>query len=99
MTLVVSDASPLINLARVDHIDVLTAYYGDVIIPMLMDEIRGRRIAKQLGLMVRGTLGILARAKSEGRITRLRPVLDMLRLRGTWIHDDMYNEILCLVGE
>ena len=64
-----------------------------------MDEIRGRRVAQQLGLEVRGTLRILTRARREGRIPNLRQVLDLLRARGTWISQDLYEEILRLVGE
>jgi predicted nucleic acid-binding protein len=43
---VVSDASPLINLARVGRFDLLTAFYGRIVIPQAVyDEVvvRGQR--------------------------------------------------------
>jgi len=40
VSVVVSDASPLINLARVDHFDLLAAFYGQVVIPQAVyDEV------------------------------------------------------------
>lgn len=40
MSIVVSDASPLINLARVEQFELLAAFYGQVIIPQAVyDEV------------------------------------------------------------
>jgi uncharacterized protein len=45
---------------------------------VLIDEREGRKCAKSLGLKVTGVLGILLRAKQEGKITSLKEVLDEL---------------------
>ena len=66
---------------------------------MRLDLECSRRIALQLGLKVHGTLGILSRAKREGRIVSLRQALDLLRERGTWINQELYDEVLRIVGE
>ena len=51
--------SEAIILADEKHSDVL-----------LMDEHRGRQVAKKLGITITGTIGILAQAFDEGMLTR-----------------------------
>jgi|SRR5215217_8798173 len=43
---------------------------------LIIDELKGRRLARQLGLTLTGTLGVLAAAKRSGHIPLLKPVLD-----------------------
>ncbi|MGD0773378.1 MAG: DUF3368 domain-containing protein [Candidatus Solibacter sp.] len=49
---------------------------------LILDERLGRVHAEALKLTFTGTLGILLRAKAEGRIPRIEPLLDHLDLLG-----------------
>ena len=68
--------------------------------PLLIDENEGRRIAKLYDIPKTGVIGILMRAKREGRIESLRNELDALRSEGGfWIADSLYFRALAVVGE
>jgi len=45
----------------------------------LLDERDARRVAKQLGLKVTGVLGILLRARREGKLPSLQQAMEQLR--------------------
>jgi predicted nucleic acid-binding protein len=67
---------------------------------VLLDETEARRVAGIFGIPKSGVIGILIRAKSEGRISSLEPELDKLRIRaGFWIAKDLYRKVLTAVGE
>jgi predicted nucleic acid-binding protein len=66
----------------------------------LLDESEARRIASSFGIEKTGAIGVLIRAKLEGRIESLRPELDKIRTEaGFWIEDDLYQEVLRAAGE
>lgn len=46
---------------------------------LLMDETKGRRVAMELHLRVTGTIGVPLRAKTQGLIPQLAPILARLR--------------------
>ncbi|MEM8965287.1 MAG: DUF3368 domain-containing protein [Bacteroidota bacterium] len=46
---------------------------------LLIDEKKGRRIAKDLGLKVTGTLGVLIQAKINGQLDSLKDEIDKLK--------------------
>ena len=51
-------------------------------------------------LTTTGVIGLLIRAKREGRTKSLRAELDRLRQDGGfWISDDLYHRVLTSVGE
>jgi predicted nucleic acid-binding protein len=67
---------------------------------VFLDELEARRVATVYGLRKTGVIGILIRAKLEGRITSLREELDKLRNEvGFWIGDALYRRVLQAVAE
>ncbi len=66
---------------------------------IILDEKLGRFHAKHADLKVTGTIGILIKAKSEGLIEKLKPMLDELTDKGVWINENFKTEILRKVGE
>ena len=67
---------------------------------VLLDEREGRRVAKSLGLKVTGVLGILLRARREGKLSSLRNAMDELRKRaGFRIGTALYTDLLRESGE
>ena len=46
-----------------------------------------------------GTLGILTKARKEGHLSKLAPVLDDLRNTTIRIHDDLYRTALAEADE
>ena len=66
---------------------------------VILDDLQARRLAKDLGLAVVGTAGVLFAAKQRGFIAAVRPPLDALRAAGFRLRRDVYEEILKAAGE
>lgn len=67
---------------------------------LLIDERRGRMIARQFGLRVLGLLGVLLQAKREGLIDAVAPILPRLTGEaGFWIDPALYRRVLIAAGE
>lgn len=66
---------------------------------IIIDERKARRIAKDIGLNVTGTLGILVEAKQRGLVKELKPLLDELIKNDIRIGKKLYKDILELVNE
>lgn len=61
---------------------------------IILDEKLGRFHAKHAGLNVIGTIGILIKAKKQGLIVKIEPLLDELIQNGFWISEKLKKEIL-----
>ena len=66
---------------------------------LIIDEIKGRKEAKRLGLKITGTLGILLKAKQYGFVKELKYLLDKLEVKGFRLSSEIKNEILKLAKE
>ncbi|NOR76979.1 MAG: DUF3368 domain-containing protein [Methanophagales archaeon] len=67
---------------------------------IFLDELEARRVASVYGLCKTGVIGILIRARLEGKVISLREELDRLRSEGGfWIGDEIYRRALETVAE
>jgi len=67
---------------------------------VLLDETDARKVAELYQLRKTGIVGLLIRARLEGKIPSLRQELDRLRVEGGfWISDELYQQALKTVGE
>lgn len=66
---------------------------------VVIDDQGARRCARSLEIPLIGTLGLVLRAKKEGRIPEARPVVERLRGSGMYLSDQVIKEALALVGE
>lgn len=66
---------------------------------LIIDEVRGRKLANQLGLTVTGTLGVLAQARHNEYIPSLRQLLDKVKQTDFRLSEQLVQETLKQVGE
>lgn len=66
---------------------------------LLIDEKLGRNAAKELGLKIIGTAGVLLLAKQKKMIHSISPLIDELKAAGYYLSDVLTKEILKLAKE
>ena len=66
---------------------------------VILDDNAAKKTAKYLGLAVTGTLGVLLRAKREGYIEAVAPLLDALVLDRFFIDEAIREMVLKQAGE
>ena len=67
---------------------------------LLLDERLGRAVASRLGLKFIGLLGVLIEARGKRLIPAVKPVLDnLITQAGFWVNDQLYAQVLQVVGE
>ena len=85
-----------LDKGEAEAIILATEIQADLII---IDEKIGRYYANHADLKVTGTLGVLLKAKKEGLIKEIKPILNELIIKGIWISDKLYKELSSLAGE
>ena len=66
---------------------------------LLIDERKGRAVARSRGMRVIGTGGVLLLAKREHVIEQVAPILDELASHGYRLSDELRRGLLVLAGE
>lgn len=66
---------------------------------LIIDELKGRRIAKELGIATSGSLGILVIAKNTGIIDSVKTIIEKIKQTNFRLSDNLIQKILILVNE
>lgn len=66
---------------------------------VVLDDLAGRLTAAELGLTTVGSLGLLVRAKANGLIDEVRPLMDAMIVHGLYTGEGLYRLILSIAGE
>ncbi|HUY00001.1 MAG TPA: DUF3368 domain-containing protein [Candidatus Deferrimicrobium sp.] len=88
----------LINLLDEGEAETITLA-NEMKAPILLDEKKGRKIAKSLNLKIQGTLGILIKAKKSGLINSIKDYILKFITAGYYLDKELINEILKRAGE
>ena len=66
---------------------------------LLMDDRAGRKAAGQLGIATTGVVGVLLKAKQDGHLPMVGPVLEIIRSQGYWLSDAVVGTAMRLADE
>lgn len=75
----------------------VASQFEDVL--LLMDDLKARKLAKQLSLKVIGVIGILIFAKKKGKISLIKPLLEKLQETNFRINKKIIDFALAECGE
>jgi predicted nucleic acid-binding protein len=66
---------------------------------LIIDDLKGRKLAKRLHLTITGTLGVIIIAKKEGILSQIKPLFDRIQLTNFRMSSLLLEKILREVGE
>lgn len=66
---------------------------------VIINEEKGRKLAKQLGITVTGTLGVLLDAKFTGHIASLKSTINKIKQTNFRLSRELETKLLQLAGE
>ena len=66
---------------------------------VIIDELKARRYAQQIGLQVTGTIDVLLLAKEQGLINAIQPPIMELQVHGLYLSSTLIDKALQLAGE
>ena len=66
---------------------------------LILDDHQARQAAKEMGLELTGTIGMLLKGKQAKILEEIRPVLDELKAAGFHMSDTLYEQAIILAAE
>jgi predicted nucleic acid-binding protein len=75
----------------------LASEYEDSL--LIIDEIKGRKAAKEMGISVTGSLGVFITAKNKGYLQAVKPVIDKIQKTNFRISKELIDRVLDKVNE
>lgn len=66
---------------------------------LLIDDLKGRKVAEKLNLRYSGTFGLFLRAKQEGIIERVKPILEKVSATNFRFSQKLFEELMKQAGE
>jgi len=66
---------------------------------LIIDDLKGRKMARRLNLKIIGTLGLLKAMKLRGIIREVKPFIERLKEKGFYLSNDLVDRLLRDVGE
>ena len=84
----------LLGRLHIGEVEVMIGAIEKGIVTVVMDERTARNKAKQLGLEITGTLGILLKARKRGLIEDMGQEITKLKNAGMYLSDNIVKQIL-----
>ena len=66
---------------------------------LILDDLQARKLAEKLGLRYTGTLGVVARARREGVIDSVKPIIEKIRSTNFRFSEEVFAAIVSAAGE
>ena len=66
---------------------------------LIIDDLKGRKFAKKIGLKITGTLGIIIEAKLGGHIIAVKPIIDKIKATNFRISETIERAVLLRCDE
>jgi predicted nucleic acid-binding protein len=66
---------------------------------LIIDEIKGRKAAKEMGISVTGSLGVLIVAKKKGLIQAVEPLIEKIQKTNFRISEELIEQVLKKVND
>jgi len=66
---------------------------------LIIDEIKGRKAAKVMGISVTRSLGVLVVAKNKGHIQTVKPLIEKIQKTNFRISEELIEQVLVNVNE